>query len=56
MQITQIKLENYTVFDSFKFYFDSGINVFIGENGTGKTHLMKLLYAATQSVDTRVSF
>jgi predicted ATP-dependent endonuclease of OLD family len=28
------------------FEFSSGINVFIGENGTGKTHLLKVLYAA----------
>jgi predicted ATP-dependent endonuclease of OLD family len=25
--------------------FSKGINIFIGENGTGKTHLMKMMYA-----------
>ncbi|ANY70542.1 hypothetical protein BBD42_03685 [Paenibacillus sp. BIHB 4019] len=29
--------------------FSPGINVFIGENGTGKTHLLKLLYAFCDS-------
>ena len=30
---------------------EAGINVIIGENGTGKTHLMKALYSACQSAD-----
>lgn len=56
MILRQINLENYTVFESEKFALGRGINVLIGENGTGKTHLMKLLYAATQAAEARVSF
>lgn len=56
MKISQAKIENYTVFQSIDLNFSDGINVFIGENGTGKTHLMKLLYSASQAVDSRVSF
>lgn len=56
MELMQVKLENYTVFESGKFDFGSGINVLIGANGTGKTHLMKLLYSATQAADSRISF
>lgn len=55
MKISQIKIENYTVFQACQFEFGEGINIFIGENGTGKTHLMKLLYSASQASDTRVS-
>lgn len=33
---------------AFQLSFSSGINVIIGENGTGKTSLLKMLYAATQ--------
>jgi predicted ATPase len=29
--------------------FSEGINVFIGENGSGKTHIMKALYSACQA-------
>lgn len=36
--------------------FSKGINVFIGENGTGKTHLMKLMYAACQATEPKTSF
>ncbi|MDO5155152.1 MAG: AAA family ATPase [Eubacteriales bacterium] len=56
MKITQVKVENYTVFQSEKFVLGDAINVFIGENGTGKTHLMKLMYSASQAADTRASF
>ena len=36
--------------------FCSGINVLIGENGLGKTHIMKFLYAACQASKKNVSF
>lgn len=44
--IEQIKLERFTAFESLTLPFSSGINVLIGENGTGKTHLLKAVYAA----------
>ncbi len=56
MKILQSEIKNYTVFQSFQSQFGEGINIFIGENGTGKTHLMKLLYSASQAADARVSF
>lgn len=34
--------------DAFELHFSEGINVIIGENGTGKTTLLKMIYAATQ--------
>ncbi len=34
--------------DAFKLNFSDGINVIIGENGIGKTTLLKMIYAATQ--------
>jgi AAA15 family ATPase/GTPase len=45
MAIKKISLENFTVFEKMNIDVCSGINVFIGENGTGKTHLLKALYA-----------
>ena len=45
MSIKSIKLENFTVFENIECDFSPGINIFIGENGTGKTHLLKVLYA-----------
>lgn len=56
MGLSKIKLENFTVFEKEEIAFSPGLNVIIGENGAGKTHLMKLLYAALQSADPKVSF
>ncbi len=56
MAITKIQLSNFTVFEEETIDFCEGINIFIGENGTGKTHIMKVIYSACQAVDTKVSF
>lgn len=45
MYIKGIDIKNFTVFENIKIDFNKGINIFIGENGTGKTHLMKMMYA-----------
>lgn len=37
-----------TMQDSFELKFCNGINILIGENGVGKTTLLKMIYAATQ--------
>ncbi|MCD8118649.1 MAG: AAA family ATPase [Lachnospiraceae bacterium] len=36
------------LYESFELCFSNGINVLIGENGTGKTTILKMIYAATQ--------
>ena len=46
MAIESIKIENFTVFQDISCDFSPGINIFIGENGIGKTHLLKLIYVA----------
>ena len=42
---TALNLHNFTVFADQTFEFVPGLNVLVGENGTGKTHVMKALYA-----------
>ncbi len=44
--ITNLKLKNFTAFENVEIAPSSGINVLIGVNGTGKTHILKVLYAA----------
>ena len=56
MPIKKVQLSNFTVFEEESIDFCEGINIFIGENGTGKTHVMKLIYSACQAVDPKVSF
>lgn len=43
--IKQLKLDNFTALPDSQWLFASGINVIVGENGLGKTHVLKLLYA-----------
>ncbi len=46
MKIKSISIENFTVFRKrCRFEFCDGINVFIGANGMGKSHLLKLIYS-----------
>ena len=45
MYIEKVTVKNFTVFENLEIDFCRGINILIGENGTGKTHLMKLMYA-----------
>jgi len=56
MTITRIKLERFTAFEKLDLDLSSGINVFIGANGTGKTHLMKVAYSACDISKTKASF
>ncbi len=56
MTITKITLENFTAFKKLEVEFTPGINVLIGANGTGKTHLMKVAYAACDISKTQLNF
>ena len=45
MVINSIHLKSFTVFENMEMTFTPGLNIVIGENGTGKTHLLKILYS-----------
>ena len=44
MAIQRVEIKDFTVFENFTLEASGGVNVIIGENATGKTHLLKLLY------------
>ena len=46
MPISRIALTNFTAFADLEMTPSTGLNVLVGANGTGKTHLMKVAYAA----------
>ena len=56
MTLTKAKLERFTAFKKLDLNFSPGINVLVGANGTGKTHLMKVCYAACDVSITGASF
>ena len=45
MVIKSVYINNFTVFEDINIEFCNGINVILGGNGTGKTHLLKFIYA-----------
>jgi len=47
--IQRLELKDFTVFKSLEIDFSPGVNIFIGENGTGKTHVLKFLYSVIAS-------
>lgn len=44
--LKQLQLSHFTQFTQANFEFSKGLNLIIGENGLGKTHLLKLGYLA----------
>ncbi len=53
--LESLKLKNFTCFKEAEFKFSPGINVIIGKNGTGKTHIMKAMYAGLRPPTRDVS-
>ena len=56
MALTRIELKRFTAFADLTLHFSPGINVLVGANGTGKTHIMKACYAACDIAKTDESF
>lgn len=50
-RVESLTVDGFTAFDRSTLEFSDQLNVFIGENGTGKTHAMKLLYSMLRSID-----
>lgn len=48
MSLTRIRLDQFTAFKELDLKFSPGINVLVGANGTGKTHVLKVCYAACE--------
>ena len=43
--LTRLVLKNFTVFEDADFPFAAGLNVIVGENGSGKSHVLKAAYS-----------
>jgi len=56
LALTRIQLRRFTAFEELDLEFSPGINVLVGANGTGKTHLMKVAYAACDVTKSKLNF
>jgi predicted ATPase len=54
--LDKIRFEKFTAFEKLTVKFSSGINIFVGENGTGKTHILKAAYAACDIAKSKGGF
>lgn len=50
VKLKRLELDRFTAFEKTSFDFESGVNVLIGENGTGKSHVLKLIYSLHESI------
>ena len=49
MKIQQLKLQDFMIFQNAEIKFSPNVNIICGENSTGKTALIKLLYSCVKS-------
>ncbi len=54
--LEKIKFERFTAFENLEVRFSPGMNIFVGENGTGKTHILKAAYAACDIAKSKGEF
>lgn len=54
--IAKIQFENFTAFKKLEIEFSPGINIFVGSNGTGKTHILKTVYASCDITKSKKNF
>ncbi|MFZ1389864.1 MAG: AAA family ATPase [Thiolinea sp.] len=53
--LKKLIIKKFTVFTQADFEFSPGLNILVGENGTGKSHVLKIIYAliAENNAQTR---
>jgi len=54
--LEKIKFERFTAFEKLEIKFSPGVNIFVGENGTGKTHILKAAYSACDIAKSKGGF
>lgn len=52
--VASLHLSQFTVFEDVRLDFAKNLNVFLGENGSGKTHALKALYAVLAAEESLV--
>ena len=55
MSVRKIRVNNYSVFADMEIDTEANVNVLVGQNGTGKTHLLKYIYVASKLDKSKVN-
>lgn len=50
MKVTHLDIDNFMIFDSLKIDWSSNVNIISGENSTGKTTILKLIYSSLKPI------
>ncbi|MDO7875480.1 AAA family ATPase [Hymenobacter sp. ASUV-10] len=53
--LKHLNIRNFTVFAEADFEFSKGLNVIVGTNGTGKSHVLKLGYAVLKGLNSQLN-
>lgn len=56
MKITELKINNFMLFDKLDIKWSPNINIISGENSTGKTTLLKLMYSSLKPLSKKKIF
>lgn len=52
MPVRRLRIADFSAFESVDLEFVDGLNIFLGANGTGKTHLLKVIYSLLEATRT----
>lgn len=52
--VTRLALRDFTVFEAAEFGFSPGVNMLLGSHATGKTHVLKAIYALLKAAEAAV--
>jgi len=55
MSIKKVTIKRFTIFNDFELELCKGINLIIGDNGIGKTHLLKIIYCLSKLDNTIIN-
>ena len=52
MPVRRLRLADFSAFKSADLEFVDGLNILLGANGTGKTHILKVIYSLLEATRT----
>lgn len=54
MKIKTLEMKNFMLFEEIKIDWSENINIICGENSTGKTTLLKIMYSVLKTISKKI--